>query len=51
MNPQLRDQLEDLRDSYTYRLNILLEQGREDLADTMSAQYTAERATLLRRTA
>ncbi|MCU1659136.1 MAG: hypothetical protein JWO57_3792 [Pseudonocardiales bacterium] len=31
--------LDDLRDEYTYRVNMLLELGREDLAAQVADQY------------
>lgn len=36
--------LEELRDDYTYRVNLLLDEGREDLAD----RYVEDQARALR---
>ncbi len=37
----------DLKDSYTYRVNMLLEEGREDLAAELADQYPEEAADML----
>ena len=38
----LTTRLETLRDEYTYRLNLLLDEGREDLAAKLSDEYVDE---------
>ena len=47
----VRAELEALQDDYTYRVNLLLDEGREDLASALSDQYIAEAATVIRRAA
>jgi hypothetical protein len=47
----LATRLEDLRDDYTYRLNLLLDEGREDLAVKLSDEYVEAAARLLESTA
>ena len=39
--------LETLRDEYTYRLNLLLDEGREDLAAKLSDEYLEAAARIL----
>ncbi len=39
--------MEQLRDSYTYRVNMLLEEGREDLAAELADQYPEDAARTL----
>lgn len=41
-NATLADQLHHLRDSYTERVNSVLEEGREDLAHELSDSFTNE---------
>jgi hypothetical protein len=41
--------LEELRDDYTYRVNLLLDEGREDLAAKLSDEYVEAAARLLQR--
>lgn len=48
---ELSAQLEDLQDDYTFRVNVLLEDGREDLAADLSDQYVSDAAELMRRAA
>lgn len=38
----LTARLETLRDEYTYRVNVVLEEGREDLATKISDEYLEE---------
>ncbi len=38
----LTARLEALREEYTYRVNMLLEEGREDLATKLSDEYFEE---------
>ncbi len=50
MNPTLdvsTARLEELRDSYTYRVNLLLDEGREDLAAKLADQYVEDAARAL----
>lgn len=35
--------LNRLQDEYTFRVNVLLDQGREDLAAALATQYLEER--------
>jgi hypothetical protein len=39
---ELTTRLQDLQDDYTYRVNQLLEENREDLAAKLADQYTEE---------
>ncbi len=39
--------MEQLKDSYTYRVNMLLEEGREDLATELADQYPEDAARML----
>lgn len=39
--------LEELRDDYTYRVNLLLDEGREDLAAELADQYLEDAARAL----
>ena len=43
----LHRDLESLQDEYTYRVNLMLDEGREDLATALSEQYIADAAALL----
>jgi hypothetical protein len=43
----LTTRLEALRDEYTYRLNLLLDEGREDLAAKLSDEYLEAAARVL----
>ena len=36
-----------LQDDYTYRMNLLLDEGREDLATTLADRYTDDAARLV----
>lgn len=45
--PDLTARLEALRDEYTYRVNIMLEEGREDLATQLADDYVEEAARAL----
>jgi hypothetical protein len=38
----LTTRLEALRDEYTYRVNMLLDEGREDLAAALADDYVEE---------
>jgi hypothetical protein len=38
----LTARLEALRDEYTYRVNMLLDEGREDLATALADDYVEE---------
>ncbi len=38
----LTARLEALRDEYTYRVNMLLDEGREDLATALADDYVDE---------
>jgi len=40
--------LEELRDDYTYRVNLLLDEGREDLAAELADRYVEDQARALR---
>jgi hypothetical protein len=40
--PDLTARLEALRDEYTYRVNLLLDEGREDLATRLADDYVEE---------
>lgn len=42
MNTARTTRLRELQDDYTYRLNMLLEDNREDLAAKLADQYLAE---------
>ena len=44
-------ELAALRDDYTYRINLLLDEGREDLATALSDRYVEDAAAILRRAA
>jgi hypothetical protein len=41
------DTLAELSDDYTYRVNMLLDEGREDLAVRLAAEYERETFALL----
>jgi len=41
------DRLTELSEDYTYRVNMLLDEGREDLAAKLAAQYEREALRLL----
>jgi hypothetical protein len=41
------DILAELSDDYTYRVNLLLDEGREDLAARLAAEYERESLALL----
>lgn len=41
------DALTQLSDEYSYRVNLLLDEGREDLARKLAEQYEREGVTLL----
>ncbi|PZS14646.1 MAG: hypothetical protein DLM57_14145 [Pseudonocardiales bacterium] len=43
----LTTRLEALRDEYTYRVNMLLEEGREDLATELADNYVDDAARTL----
>ncbi|MDQ2748158.1 MAG: hypothetical protein M3Y44_01265 [Actinomycetota bacterium] len=43
----LTTRLATLRDEYTYRVNMLLDEGREDLAAQMADDYVDEAARVL----
>jgi hypothetical protein len=43
----LTTRLEQLRDEYTYRLNLLLDEGREDLAAKLNDEYLEAAARAL----
>jgi hypothetical protein len=45
---ELTARLEKLQDEYTYKLNMLLEENREDLAAKLADQYTDEATRALR---
>jgi hypothetical protein len=45
---ELSDQLDQLNDEYTYRVNALVGEGREALAAAMSVQYLEDRDDLQR---
>ena len=47
MNTTLTTRLEELQDDYTYRVNMLLEENREDLAAKLADQYLDEAARAL----
>ncbi len=47
----LTTRLEQLRDDYTYRVNLLLDEGREDLAVKLSDEYVEAAARVLATTA
>jgi hypothetical protein len=51
LHHDLRRDLESLQDDYTYRVNLLLDEGREDLASVVADQYVAAAADLLQRSA
>ena len=42
-------ELSALRDDYTYRVNLLLDEGREDLATELSDRYVQDAADLVLR--
>jgi hypothetical protein len=44
----LTTRLEEMQDDYTYRVNMLLEENREDLAAELADQYTEEATRVLR---
>lgn len=41
------DALSQLSDDYSYRVNLLLDEGREDLARELAKQYERESLALL----
>ncbi len=43
----LTTRLEELQDEYTYRVNLLLDENREDLAAKLADQYLDEVARVL----
>lgn len=45
--PELTARLEALGDEYTYRVNVLLDEGREDLATQVADDYVVEAARAL----
>jgi hypothetical protein len=45
---EFSDQLDQLNDEYTYRVNALVGEGREELAAAMSVQYLEDRDDLQR---
>jgi hypothetical protein len=47
---ELTARLEKLQDEYTYKVNMLLEENREDLAAKLADQYTDEATRTLRST-
>jgi hypothetical protein len=49
--PELTDRLEKLQDEYTYRVNMLLDEGREDLAARLAERYSEEANRALRSSA
>jgi hypothetical protein len=44
----LSTQLAALQDDYTYRVNLLLDEGREDLAARLADRYLEDAARLMR---
>lgn len=44
---ELSTQLEVLQDDYTFRINVLVEEGREDLVADLSAEYAIDAAALM----
>jgi hypothetical protein len=38
-----------LQDDYTYRVNMLLDEGREDLAAALADRYVEDAAAIVRR--
>ncbi len=42
-------ELAELQDDYTYRVNLLLDEGREDLAAVLADRYIEDAAALVRR--
>jgi hypothetical protein len=44
---ELTERLAGLSEEYSYRLNMLLEEGREDLAHGLAAEYERETLELL----
>jgi hypothetical protein len=44
----LTTRLEKMQDEYTYRVNMLLDENREDLAAKLADQYTEEATRVLR---
>lgn len=42
-------ELSALQDDYTYRVNMLLDEGREDLAAELSDQYVQDAADMVLR--
>jgi hypothetical protein len=44
----LNTRLERLEDDYTYRVNMLLEEGRDDLAAVLADEFVDAAARLLR---
>jgi hypothetical protein len=44
----LTTRLEEMQDEYTYQVNMLLEENREDLAARLVDQYTEEATRVLR---
>ena len=47
VNTTLTTRLEELQDDYTYRVNMLLEENREDLAAKLAEQYPDDAARAL----
>ncbi len=45
----LNAELSALQDDYTYRVNLLLDEGREDLATELSDRYVQDAADLVLR--
>jgi len=48
---ELNTRLEALQDDYTFRVNVLVEDGREDLVADLSDQYICDAAALTRQVA
>ncbi len=48
LSPDLTTRLEELRDDYTYRVNMVLDEDREDLAAQLADQYLEEAAGVVR---
>lgn len=47
---ELTARLEELRDEYTYRVNVVLDEGREDLATELADEYVVEATRALAET-
>lgn len=47
---ELSARLEELRDEYTYRVNYVLDEGREDLATELADDYVVEATRALAET-